>query len=346
LASSEPRGAPRDAEERYRWRQAVIGAAVLAVLVIVPFAVPDPYARNILILTLMYAGLAQAWNILGGYCGQISLGQALFFGIGGYIATLLDTSLGVPTLIGMIPAGIGAALVSLVVGWPCFRMSGHYYAIATLVVAQIGYLLFLNWEALGGASGIFIPFVAESWLHLQFRTSKLPFYYAFLALAAFVWLASYALENSRWGFAWRAIKDDPIAAESVGVTIFRAKLVAAAASAFFTGIGGAIYAQFVAFIDPDSMLSGPLSILIALPAVLGGVGTLWGPALGAAVLIPLSETTRSYVGGSGSGLDLVVYGALVMVVAVAKPQGLVGLVPALQRHGAAPRRDAETSRAA
>ncbi len=345
MASSEPR-APLDAEARYRRRQARIGGLVLAALILAPLAIRDPYWQNVLILTVMYAGLAQAWNILGGYCGQISLGQALFFGIGGYVATVLDASAGVPTLLGLVPAGIAAALASLLVGWPCFRMSGHYYAIATLVVAQIGYLLFLNWDAVGGASGIFIPYVAESWPHLQFRSSKLPYYYAFLALAAIVWLASYALENSRWGFSWRAIKDDPIAAESVGVRIFRAKLVAAAASAFFTGIIGAVYAQFVAFIDPDSVLSGQLSILITLPAVLGGVGTLWGPALGAAILIPLSEATRSYVGGSGSGLDLIVYGALVMVVAVAKPQGLVGLVPALQRHAAAARVRREAARAA
>ncbi|HWK44025.1 MAG TPA: branched-chain amino acid ABC transporter permease [Stellaceae bacterium] len=314
-----------DLGERRRRRQALSGLVVLAILLVLPLGIGDVYVRNILILTLMYTALSQAWNILGGYCGQISLGHALYFGIGAYVSTLLFTKFGVPPMLGMVAAGFVAALIALVVSWPCFRLSGHYYAIATIVIAEIVYLLFLNWDWVGGALGINVPFRGESWVSFQFRTAKLPYYYAFLGLAAVLWLASYWIENSKWGFYWRAVKDNPIAAQSLGVRLFRSKMVAAAASAFFTGIGGSFYAQFVAYIDPDSMMNAQLSILICLPAVLGGIGTLWGPAVGAAVLIPLTEVTRSYIGGSGSGTDLILYGVLIMAVATLKPEGLTGL---------------------
>ena len=197
---------------------------------------------------------------------------------------------------GMFAGGALGGLMALLVGWPCFRLSGHYYAIATVVVGEIGYLLALNWDWIGGATGINIPYVrsvGDSWLWLQFRIDKLPYHYAALAFAAVAWLVAWLIEGSRWGFVWRAVKDDPIAARSLAVRVFPSKMAAAAISGALTGIGGAIYAQYVGYIDPDSVLYGQLSILIPLPAVLGGVGTLWGPLVGAAVLIPLSELTRS-----------------------------------------------------
>src|SRR5258708_1886239 len=169
-------------------------------LLALPHLVRDAYFQNMLVLTLMYAALSQAWNVLGGYCGQISLGHALYFGLGGYVSTMLFTQLGVPPIFGMIPAGILAALLALLVGWPCFRLSGHYYAIATIVVAETGYLLFLNWDWIGGALGIYIPFKTESWLYFQFRTSKLPYYYFALTLAVILWLVSFLVQKPKWGF--------------------------------------------------------------------------------------------------------------------------------------------------
>jgi branched-chain amino acid transport system permease protein len=213
-------------------------------------------------------------------------------------------------------------------------LSGHYYAIATVVVGEIGFLLFLNWDFVGGASGINIPYnraLGESWLYMQFRIDKLPYHFLVLGFAAVTWLVAWLVEGSRWGFAWRAVKDDPLAARSLAVRIFPSKMAAAAISGFLTGMGGAIYAQYVGYIDPDSVMSGQLSILIPLPAVLGGVGTLWGPLVGAAVLIPLSEVSRSYLGGSGSGVDLMIYGGLIVLVALLRPQGLSSLLPSLGR---------------
>lgn len=311
---------------RRRQRELAAGAVILLVLAVLPLPIRDVYTQNLIIITVLYAGLSQAWNILGGYCGQISLGHGLYFGIGAYVSTLLLLKLGIPPLLGMFAAGVVGAVVALLVGWPTFRLSGHYYAIATVVVGEIGYLLFLNWDFVGGASGQYIPVGStDSWLYLQFRITKLPFHYLTLAFAAAAWLAAWIVEGSRWGYAWRAVKDDVTAARSLAVRVFPSKMAAAAISGAFTGLGGAIYAQYVGYIDPDSVMAGQFSILIALPAVLGGVGTLWGPLLGAAVLIPVSELSRSYLGGSGRGVDLMIYGGLIMVVALARPQGLVSL---------------------
>jgi branched-chain amino acid transport system permease protein len=326
---------------RRRRRELWIGAVVLVALAVLPIPISDTYTRNLIIITILFAGLAQAWNILGGYCGQISLGHALYFGVGAYVSAMLLTRLNVPPVFGMLAGGALAALMALLVGWPCFRLSGHYYAIATVVVGEIGYLLFLNWNFVNGATGINIPYVralGESWLYMQFRTAKMPFHIIVLGFAAVTWLVAWLIEGSRWGFVWRAVKDDPLAARSLAVRIFPSKMAAAAISGFLTGMGGAIYAQYVGYIDPDSVMSGQFSILIPLPAVLGGVGTLWGPLVGAVVLVPLSEVSRSYLGGSGSGVDLMIYGGLIVLVALLRPRGLSSLLPTLGK-----RRDASAT---
>ena len=318
---------------RGRRREVWTGVAVLAVLAALPVLVRDVYTQNLIFITLLFAGLSQAWNVLGGYCGQISLGHALYLGIGAYVSTLLYLNFGVPPTVGMFAGAAVAGLCSLLVGWPCFRLSGHYYAIATVVVGEIGYLLFLNWDLVGAATGLYMPFHGESLVNLEFRTSKVPFLYVVLAFLVLTWVVAWVVEGSRWGFAWRAVRDDVIAARSLGVRVFPSKMAAAAISGALTGMGGAIYAQYVGYIDPDSIMSGQLSILIALPAVLGGVGTLWGPLLGSALLTPLSELTRSYLGGSGQGVDLMIYGGLIVVVSLARPAGIVSLFGARRAAG-------------
>lgn len=306
---------------RERW----VGALLLAGAALLPALVQGQYARGLLVLVLLYAGLAQGWNVLGGYCGQISLGHALYFGIGAYTSTLLFTRLGVPPPVGLVPGAALAAAVALLVGWPCFRLSGHYYAIATLVFGLMAALLVQSWEFVNAAMGITIPFRAESWIDLQFRVAALPFYYAMLVYAALAWAVAYAVEGARWGYYWRAVKDDSEAARSLGVRIFPSKMAAAAISGAITAVGGSLYAQYVGFIDPESTFGLPLSVLIALPAVVGGVGTLWGPLLGAAVLIPVQQLSVAWFGAAGGGVELMIYGALIVGLALARPQGLVSL---------------------
>lgn len=300
-----------------------------------PLAIHDVYLRNVLVLTLLYAAISQSWNILSGYCGQISLGHALYFGAGAYATSVLFVHYGIVPWVGMAVGGVIAALLALIIGYPCFRLQGHYFSIATLVIAQIGLLLVQNWNFVGAATGIQWPFSPNSWWTLQFARNNVPYIEVALGLLVIVWLVTVLIEESRWGYWWRAVKDDPAAAESLGVEVFRSKMAAAAVSAFFTAVGGGIYAAFLAYIDPDAVMSFRFSLLFALPAVLGGIGTLWGPLVGAAILIPLNEFTRTYLGGTGSGVDLIIYGTLVMVVAVARPEGILSLFRRRRRGGAA-----------
>ncbi len=317
-----------------RRRDLIIAAVLAALAALAPLVIKDVYVQNILILTLMYAALSQSWNILSGYCGQISLGHALYFGIGAYTTTILFTKFGVLPWFGMLAGGMIAAIIAMGLGYPFFRLRGHYFVIATIVIAEIGLLLFQNWEWAGAAMGITVPVRGDSWLKFQFMRSKLPYFYFALALCCLAWFVTWWLEDSKWGYWWRAVKDNPEAAESLGVVVFNSKMGAAAVSAFLVAIGGAFYAQFLAYIDPESVMGFQFSLLMALPAVLGGIGTLWGPVLGAAILIPMTELTRSYIGGSGRGVDLIVYGTLIVLISLALPRGLVSLVSRSKAKGA------------
>ena len=221
---------------------------------------------------------------------------------------MLFTKFGVLPWFGMLAGGVISAVIAMALGYPCFRLRGHYFVIATIVIAEIALLLFQNWDWAGAALGIDIPVRGDSWLKFQFTRSKLPYFYFALALACIAWLVTWWLEDSKWGYWWRAVKDNPDAAESLGVVVFNSKMGAAAVSAFLVAVGGGFYAQFVSYIDPESVMGFQFSLLMALPAVLGGIGTLWGPVLGAVILIPLTELTRSFIGGSGRGVDLIVYG--------------------------------------
>ncbi len=319
-----------------RRRQLITAFVVFALIALVPRFVSDVYMMNVLILTLLFAALSQSWNLLGGYCGQVSLGHALYFGIGAYATSILYVKFGITPWGGLLAGGIIAALIALALGYPCFRLKGHYFSIATIVIAEIGLLLFHNWDYAGAALGIQWPFTPDSWWTLQFARDKAPYFYFALGLFAVTWLVTFSIVESKWGYWWRAVKDSAEAAESLGVTIFHSKMAAAAISAFFTAVGGGFYAAFVSYIDPDSVMHFRFSLLMALPAVLGGVGSLWGPAIGALILIPLAELTRSYLGGSGSGLDLVIYGALIMIVSLTRPEGILSIIkPAIKREATA-----------
>ncbi|WP_315729749.1 MULTISPECIES: branched-chain amino acid ABC transporter permease [unclassified Bradyrhizobium] len=326
-----------------RRRDLIIAACLAGLAALVPLFVKDVYYQNIMVLTLLYAALSQSWNILSGYCGQISLGHALYFGLGAYTTALLYTKFGVLPWFGMLAGGAISSGVAMALGYPCFRLRGHYFVIATIVIAEIALLLIQNWDWAGAALGITLPMKRDSWLTFQFARSKLPYFYFALALACVAWFVTWWLEDSKWGYWWRAVKDNPDAAESLGVVVFDSKVGAAAVSAFLVAIGGSFYALFVSYIDPESVMGFQFSLLMALPAVLGGIGTLWGPALGAVILIPLTELTRSYIGGSGRGVDLIVYGALIVVISLARPQGLVSLSTRKPKPAAGAVREAVTS---
>ena len=306
---------------------AALGAGLLAF----PWVFVQPYPRDVMIRIFLYALLAQAWNLLGGYCGQVSLGNAVFFGIGAYTSSILSLWWGVSPWLGML-AGMGlAVLVSQAIGYPCFRLRGHYFALATIGIGEIVQTVAINWDAIGGARGVWLPIKPETLGNFQFHRAKWVYYYIALALLGAVFAVTALVQRSRLGYYFRANREDPAAAESLGIALTRYKLLAIAASSAFTAVGGTFYAQYVLFIDPESVLPTSLSILVCLVAVLGGVGTLWGPALGAAVLISLSETTRLWLGGTGKAVDLMIYGGLIVLVSVFQPGGLMGLAGRLGR---------------
>lgn len=294
----------------------------LALALIFPILEKNPSHQNLAILVLMAAQLGVAWNIIGGYAGQVSLGQVAFYGLGAYTSTILFSKFGVNPWLAIPAGGLVAAGISLVIGWSCFRLKGHYFAMATIAVAEIIQIIFTNWEYAGAAVGLNLP-MDEGWKTLIFSTKE-PYYYLALALLLLTLGANYAIEKSFLGYYFRAIKDEPDAARSLGVNLSRYKQLAFAISSFFTALGGSLYAQKELYIDPGSVLHTGLSIKMALVSILGGVGTLFGPLLGAGVLTLIEEGTRVIFGGSGRGTDLVIYAALIVVIAVYYPAGVIG----------------------
>jgi branched-chain amino acid transport system permease protein len=299
---------------------------IAAFLLTFPALFTLPFPQHIMIMIFLYATLAQGWNIIGGYAGQISLGHAVYFGAGAYTSTLLLIHWGISPWLGML-AGAGLATgLSQIIGYPCFRLAGHYFAIATIAIGEIAQISMVNWKGGGGAVGLYVPMLDESFANLEFHTTKVPYYYIALGITAVVFFVAYLIERSWIGFYLRAIKGDLDASRSLGINIPKYKSIALAISAFFTAVCGSFYAQYVLFIDPESVLPLMLSILISLVAILGGVATVWGPFLGATILVPLSEFTRTYLGGGGRAIDLMIYGALIVVIARFQPEGLMGWI--------------------
>ncbi|MDB5757423.1 MAG: amino acid transporter permease [Burkholderia sp.] len=309
--------------EPFRWWRLAAGL-LLVIALFFPMLEKNPSHQNLAILMLMAAQLGVAWNIIGGYAGQVSLGQAAFYGLGAYTSTLLFTRLGISPWLAIPAGGLLSAGVSVLIGWSCFRLKGHYFAMATIAVAEIIQIVFTNWEYAGAAVGLNLP-MEEGWATLTF-SSKEPYYYLALALLLLTLGVNWAIEKSFLGYYFRAIKDEPDAACSLGVNLRRYKLFAFAISSFFTALGGSLYAQKELYIDPGSVLHTGLSIKMALVAILGGVGTLFGPLFGAAILTVIEEGSRILFGGSGRGTDLIIYAALIVLIAVYYPNGVVGWV--------------------
>lgn len=289
----------------------------------VPAFVDSPAHLNFAILVLMAAQLGVAWNLLGGYAGQVSLGHAAFYGLGAYTSTMLLLNFGINPWLGMLAGGLVAAVSSVAFGWSCFRLKGHYFAMATIAVAELAQILFTNWEYAGSAVGLSVPMGDQGWATMVFP-GKLPYYWLALGLLGLTLGATWWIERSHVGYYLRAVKDEPDAARSIGIDITRYKQIALSVSAFFTAMGGSLYAQKELYIDPGSVLSTTLSIKMALVSILGGVGTLFGPVVGSVILTMIEEVTRAMFGGTGRGTDTIIYAVLIIAVAVFYPTGLVG----------------------
>ena len=305
-------------------RRLVWASVVLALMIAYPLLFSTPFQQRLGALVLLYAIAASAWNIVGGYAGQVSVGHVVFFGCGAYAAMGSYTHFGLPPLVG-IPAGIVFAVaIAAIIGGPTLRLSGHYFSMATIAVAELARLIVTNTPWLGAAVGLSGPTVPRNVFDLSF-TSSLPYYYLFLVTLAITLVITWWMTNSRVGFYLRAIRDSERAARSLGAPAARTKLYAFMLSAGLTAVAGALYAMMFGFIDPESGLGILISVKILIMAALGGAGLLFGPLVGAAILVPLEELSNSWLGGKGAGLTFVVYGAIILLIARFQPGGLLTL---------------------
>jgi len=301
-------------------RLVLLAAALLAY----PLVFSGAFYRDIGVTFLLAAISASAWNIVGGYAGQVSVGHSMFFGLGAYTPLLFYTLFGWSPIAG-IPVGIVLSVaLAVVIGMPTFRLTGHYFSMATIAVAELIRIFVGTWDFVGAAIGLQGPAVARGWWDLTFR-SELPYYYIFLAVLAVVLVTTATIERRRFGFYLRAIKASERAARSLGVPVRQTKLKALALSAAFTSAAGSLYACKTGFIDPDSGFGILVSVHMVIVAALGGAGVLFGPLLGAAILIPLQTATNTWFGGGGSGLTYILYGGIIVLIARFEPGGLFEL---------------------
>ena len=306
------------------------GAAILLfVALVLPFCGLDDYYANVLVLILIYAGLASSWNLIGGVAGQFSLGHSAFFGIGAYTSTLLYNYAGISPWLGMLAGGVISTILAVAISYSVFRMRGVFFAMATLAVGETIRILLIYsrkfFDLPYSISINFTPGVANMIFEERTTYALLAGGYLLACVAAtFVLIRSYA------GFYLKAIRDNEDAADASGVSIRRYKLIAFLLSAFLTSIGGTLMAQYVLYIEPGTVFSVELSVDLPLMAILGGIGTVVGPFIGAAILIPLREILVEQLGGTLSGAHLVIYGFLLIVIVIVLPHGLMGGLSSLK----------------
>jgi len=312
-------------------------AAFLAVgvLVALPWIVSS-YALTVLIFIFFYAYLGQAWNIVGGYAGQLSVGHAAFVGVGGYAAALLSMHAGLTPWIGMWIGGVLAALLGAFIGYLGFRfgLRGFYFVLLTVAFAEICRVVALNVDAVGGALGLYITFTGNP-RQFQFQDNRV-YYYVALALMLGATALVWALERHRLGSYLTAIRQDEGACEALGVDTFRCKMLAMVLSSFLTGVGGTFYAFYLFSLQPNAVFGIPLSVEIIIRPIVGGAGTVLGPILGSFILSPLAEISRTYFAQGGwNGAHLIVYGLLLIAVVLFLPQGAYPALLRLARRRAA-----------
>ncbi len=318
-------------------RNTYLALAALAAACALPWFLSDTgYLLRVLTLMLLFAAMAQAWNIVGGLANQISLGHAAFFGIGAYTSTILLVRYGLSPwlgiLAGMVVAGAAGALLSL----PTMRLKGHYFALATLAFAEVMRTIGNTWKSVtGGPSGISVPLVPDAGLALMQFSSTRPYYYLMLAALLVCTAIYWQVSRSRLGYELRAVKANVDSAEVIGIHTARTKMLAATLSAALMGGCGVLYAQFNFFFDPDSVFSlVSISVRVALICIIGGIGTVAGPLIGACFLLPLEELFNATLSGVGAGVSQVAFGLILIVIILLEPRGLQALYRRLVKGGA------------
>jgi branched-chain amino acid transport system permease protein len=319
----------------------------IALLAVFPQVVKKPYVLHMGVVLFLAIIQGQAWNVIGGYTGQYSVGHAAYFGVGAYTTMMLLEIYKIPPWWGIWAAIANAVILSLIIGSITFRLRGPYFVLASISVAEIIRLATLHFrDFTRGAEGFLlseIPALTVGDVSIDFYTKR-PFYYAALALAALTIAANWIVQHSKLGYYFQAIREDQDAAHSLGINLPVYKNVALAISAAFTAWAGGFYAMFVKFIDPNTVFGLDVSVQIVLICIIGGIGTIIGPVIGAMVLVPLSEILRNpkglvqlgilppdsaivtFIETRFSNAHLLVYGILVVVVILFAPDGVLGVI--------------------
>jgi len=288
---------------------------------------------------MYYAILGLAWNIIGGFAGQLLLGQSVFVGLTGYTCLMLLIFFGIPIWMGMIFSFGVVTMFSLFIGYPCLKLRGPFFALATISVAEAVKALYMYFDKYtGGTFGLWIPKLGTNphvgfyklprvhegspLFYLQFE-NKLPYFYIFLIFLAIAVLVSYKIEKSDFGLLLRAIKDDEDAAKCLGVDTHWLKMKALILCAIVSSMAAAAYVMYIGYIEPISIFSLDLSLTPVIVTILGGVGYTAGPIIGALIYTPLSEFIRAEFGTTYAGAHLVILGALLTILALKSPEGLV-----------------------
>ncbi|MES1930238.1 ABC transporter-like protein [Salinisphaera dokdonensis CL-ES53] len=302
---------------------------VLLALLVIPMAIGDAFVYHIFITICMFAGLATAWNIVGGYAGQLSLGHAVFYGIGAYVGMLL-VSAGITPWIGMF-AGAGiAALVAVAISYPCFRLHGPFFALASIAFLEVFRVLALHFgDITGGATGMMVP-LETGWQWMIFR-DRLPSLVIAFGLMLTTLAVAWGLRRHRFGFYLVATRERESAARSAGIGTVRMRLLAVAVSAALTAMIGTFHAMYLTFIEPSSVFSLTFSIQIAMFALIGGIGTIFGPLVGTILLVPLTELARGWLGAEALGLHGFVYGTVLVLAVLFMPDGIMSALGKLVR---------------
>lgn len=310
-----------DSNRSDRW------TAVLLMIVVVglPLVVSDRFYLNLMFLIFLYAGVASAWNLLGGYAGQFSLGHTAFFGIGAYTSTLLYNMTGVSPWVGMLVGVFLSMILAFLISYPAFRLRGVFFAMVTIAMGETVRILLLwargKFNIPYGLSIDFQPGLAN----MIFADQRS---YAWLAggFMLMVTAACFLISRSRTGYYLQALRDNEDAAQASGINLRHYKLIAFLLSAGFTSIGGTLMAQYVLYIEPSTVFNIAISVDVALITILGGIGTLLGPLFGAVITLLLQEFLKDWLGQFGAGAHLVVYGSLLVIIVMLLPQGTMGIL--------------------
>lgn len=313
----------------------ICAASVAVALLFFPIFSPSAFAMATLIQFFIFALYGMGWNTIGGYGGQVDLGKAQYVGIGAYTTAVMLIRWDIPFWVSM-PIGMLFSIAwSFIIGYPLFRLKGHYFAIATIATSLVLKDLFEVWDFVGAARGLEISpikYTPPDFLRLIFKED---IYYYYIIFAFFLLGILYInwFRKSRLGFQLRAIKDNEDVARSLGISVHWSKVKTYAIATAFVSMVGSFHACYIKNIEPEDTMSLDISILIALMAMLGGAGSLWGPIIGAGVLIPLKSYLKEWLGARAGlvGIDLIIYAAIIMVISAREPRGIWGIVERVRR---------------